>query len=80
VTRALALSWIPSLATASMVPRLFSGLGQSMTLGLTLVLTASKTSRPARSMAVARWKVRGMLALLAAIRALLTRITSPPAR
>ena len=80
VTRALALSWMPSLATASMVVLPVAGLGQSMTLGLTLVCTASRMSRPARSMAVAVFQVRSMLALLAAISAVTTLGTLPPAR
>ena len=51
-----------------------------MTLGFTLVWTASRMSRPARSMAVAVFQSsRSMLALLAAIMALMTRGTSPPA-
>ena len=46
VTRALALSWMPSLATASTVWRPLVGSGQSMTFGLTLVWIASSTLRP----------------------------------
>ena len=46
VTRALAISWIPSFATAA------TG-GVLMTFGLTDICTASNTSRPARSIAVA---------------------------
>lgn len=52
---ALAMSWIPSLATAA------TG-GVSITLGLTDICTARKTSRPARSIAVAILKSRSMLA------------------
>ena len=46
VTRATARSWMPSLAIAATF-------GVVMTFGLTLTCTASNTSRPARSMAVA---------------------------
>ncbi len=73
VTRAWAMIWMPSLATAAT-------LGVSITLGFTLTLTASSTSRPARSMAVARWKVSGMFALSAEMRAFTTWFTLPPAR
>ena len=55
VTRALAMSWIPSLATA------VTG-GVLMTFGFTDICTASKTSRPAKSIAVAIWKERSMFA------------------
>ena len=41
VTRALARTTMPSLATPSMVVRPLAGSGQSMTLGLTEVFTAS---------------------------------------
>ena len=73
VTRALAISWIPSLATA------VTG-GVLITLGLTDICTASSTSRPARSIADAIWKLRGMLALLAEISAMTTLVTFPFAR
>ena len=73
VTRALAISWMPSLATA------VTG-GVSMTLGLTDICTASSTSRPARSMAEAILKSRGMLALLAEMSAITTLVTFPRAR
>ena len=46
VTRASARSWIPSLAIAAT-------LGVVITFGFTLTCTASNTSRPARSIAVA---------------------------
>ena len=72
VTRALARSSIPSLATAEMG-------GVSMTLGITLICTACSTSRPARSMAQASAKVMGMLACWAEIMALATRSMLPPA-
>ena len=66
VTRAAALMTMPSLATPSMVVLPVAGLGQSMTLGLTEVLTASSTVLPvplvARSMAQARSKSRWMRA------------------
>ena len=73
VTRATAMSWMPSLATAAIR-------GVSMTLGMTDIFTASSTSRPARSMAAARLNGMAMLALSAAIIALTTRTTLPPAR
>ena len=73
VTRALAMSWIPSFATA------VTG-GVSITRGLTDICTASNTSRPARSMAVAIWKVNAIFALLALTRACTTRSICPPAR
>ena len=84
MTRALALTTMPSLATPSMVTRPEEGLGQSMTLGLTEVLTASRTVLPvplvARSMAQARSKSRWIPALRAAMRAWMTICTLPPAR
>ena len=85
VTRARTRSEMPSLATASIFPpRPMSGCGQSMTLGLMLVRTASSTvfevPLQARSMAQARLKSRGMPALSAAIRDSTTCETSPPAR
>ncbi len=55
VTRALASTWMPSLATAAISLLPFDGSGQSITRGVTLVMTASRTSRPARSMPVAVW-------------------------
>jgi hypothetical protein len=73
VTRATASSWMPSFAIAATF-------GVVITLGLTLTCTASKTSRPARSMAVAFWKVSGMPALSAEMRASMTRFTLPPER
>ncbi|QYU66216.1 DNA-directed RNA polymerase subunit beta' [Leptolyngbya sp. 15MV] len=80
VTRALALSWMPSLATASMVERGPWAAGQSMTLGLTEVWTASRMSRPARSMAVAMFQGSSILAPRAEIMAVTTLGTRPPAR
>ena len=54
--------------------------GQSMTLGYTLVCTASRMLRPARSIAVASRNERRMiLALLAAISERITSGTLPPA-
>ena len=53
--------------------------GTSITFGFTLVCTASRMSRPARSIAVAFCHVSSMLALEAAIIALITRRRSPPA-
>ena len=73
VTLALLFSSMPLMAMAETT-------GVSMTLGLTLICTASSTLRPARSMAAARSKVSGILARSAAIRALTTRSTLPPAR
>ena len=80
VTRAFALSWIPSIATASIVCLPLDGSGQSITLGLTLVLTASRTSLPARSIAQALSKPSSIFALSAAINALITLGTLPLAR
>ena len=51
-----------------------------MTFGVTLIWTAWNTSRPARSMAQAFSKAMSMFARWAAIRALMTRSTLPPAR
>ena len=73
VTLALAIIWIPSLATA------VTG-GVLITLGFTDICTASNTSRPARSMAAAILKSRLILALSAEIRALTTLGTLPFAR
>jgi hypothetical protein len=64
---------MPSLATA------VTG-GVFMTFGLTDICTASKTSRPARSIAAAILKSRTMLALSAEISALTTLGTLPFAR
>ena len=80
VTLAFTLSWMPFLATPSIVCRPCEGSGQGMTFGLTLVWTASSTFRPARSMAAARLYESGMSARLAAIRARTTLGTLPPAR
>ena len=80
VTRALALSWMPSLATASIVVLPAVTWGTSMTLGSTDVLTASRRSRPARSMAVACPHGSSIFALSAAIMARTTFVTRPPAR
>ena len=73
VMRLTATSWMPSAAMAAT-------LGVWMTFGLTLILTASSTSRPARSMAAARAKSSVMPALSALMRALTTVETLPPAR
>jgi len=43
-------------------------------------LAGGDVIRVSKALAAAFWKVRGIEALLAATRALLTRITSPPAR
>ena len=51
-----------------------------MTLGLTLVFTASRTSRPARSMAAAVFHGRSMPALWAAMTAVAVFGTLPRAR
>jgi hypothetical protein len=69
VTRALASTWMPSLATAAISLLPDAGFGQSITLGVTLVRTASSTSRPARSIDAAVRKSSGMPARSAAIRA-----------
>ena len=73
VTRATAMSWIPSLAMP--VIR-----GVVITFGFTETWTASKTSRPAKSMAAAWLNESSMFALSALISALITRSTRPPAR
>ena len=73
VTRAIASSWMPSFAIAATF-------GVVITFGFTLTCTASKTSRPARSIAVACLKSRGIPALSAEIRAFTTRATLPPER
>jgi len=80
VTRARIFSSTPFLATAERVVLPLATSGQSITLGLTLVCTASSTSRPARSMAQARSKSRSRSARWATISARITRGTSPPAR
>src|SRR6266513_1747274 len=83
VTRALTFTPIPSCATPSIVVRPMFGLGASITFGLMLVRTASKTVLPvplvARSMAQARLKSSVIPALSAAIKARTTWLTSPPA-
>src|SRR5947207_946214 len=69
---------MPFFATPSRVVRaLRRGSGQSITLGLTLVWTASSTFRPARSMAVAVSQSRSILARWATMRAWTTRRTLP---
>ena len=73
VTLALAISWIPSFATA------VTG-GVLITFGFTDICTASSTSRPARSMAVAMLYPRSMFALLAETSACTTCSICPPAR
>ena len=80
VTRALTFNWTPFWAMPSSVSRPRFREGQSITLGLTLVCTASSTLRPARSMAAASLKSRSSLALRAAISARITSGTLPPAR
>lgn len=84
VTRARTLTEIPSRATASILSLPFPGVGQSMTLGLMLVRTASRTVLPvpftARSIAWARPMAKVIPALSAAIIARMTWLTSPPAR
>ena len=83
VTRALTFTWIPSLATPSMVVRPPSGFGQSMTFGSTDVRTASTTLLPeplvARSIAHARSQPSSMPAFCAAISACTVGTTLPPA-
>ena len=81
VTRALTFNCTPFFATASSVSRPLFFPGQSITFGYTLVCTASRTSRPARSMAVASFQSSSLIfALLAAISACTTNGTRPPAR
>jgi hypothetical protein len=79
VTRALASTWIPSAATAAISVLPDCGFGQSITFGVTLVRTASSTSRPARSIEQAVRKSRSIPARLAAISERTTRETCPPA-
>jgi hypothetical protein len=83
VTRAFTFTWMPSLATPSMVVRPLSALGQSMTFGSTDVRTASTTllfePLVARSMAQARSQLRAMPAFCAAIKACTVGTTLPPA-
>ena len=55
-------------------------LGVSITLGVTLILTASNTFLPARSIAEAFSNDSSMPALSAAINAFITLSTFPPAR
>jgi hypothetical protein len=73
VTRAIAISWMPSFAIAATF-------GVLMTFGLTDTCTASKTSRPARSIAAAWLNASSMFALSALMSAPTTRSTRPPAR
>ena len=76
VTRARARTVIPSFATPSIVPFPESVPGQSITLGFTLVRTASNTVFPepdvAKSIAQHRLKSSLMPALSAAMRARIT--------
>ena len=73
VTCAVAMTCTPFLATAAIG-------GVLITLGLTLICTASRTFLPARSIAAARSKGSGIPALSAEIKAVVTLSTSPPAR
>ena len=73
VTRALAISWIPSLATAA------TG-GVLITFGLTDIWTASATLRPAKSIAAAMRKSSAIFAFWAEMSAVTTLGTLPPAR
>ena len=73
VTLAFTSSSIPSFATAEIF-------GVSITFGLTLIFTASKTFRPARSIAAAFSNGKSMPARSAAISASTTPSTLPPAR
>ena len=68
VMRQMTTSWMPSAATAET-------LGVSMTLGFTLMRTASRTSRPARSIAAARENVSRIPAFSAEMSANTTRST-----
>ena len=76
VTLALALSSIPSLATADRYP----STGALITFGYTLVSTADLTSLPAKSMAVAISKGNWIFALSDAIMAETIFSTFPPAK
>ena len=69
---ALTLSSIPSFAIAEIQP-------VSITTGVTHILTAFATSRPARSIAFAWSTERGSFALCAEINATITFSISPPA-
>jgi len=84
VTRALTFTWMPSLATASMVVRPLAGFGQSMTFGLTEFRTASRTDlfvpRVAMSIAQARFQSSERPAFCAAMRAWTVCTMLPPAR
>ena len=80
VTRARARTWMPSFATAAMEVLSFRGSGQSMTFGFTLVWMASRTSRPARSIAAAVGKSSLIRARSAAMSERTTEVTLPPAR
>ncbi len=73
VTRARVINCIPSFATA------VTG-GDSITFGLTESCTASNTSRPARSIAVAALKSNSMFALSALMSARTTLLMLPPAK
>jgi len=61
VTRDLTFSSMPSFACPSIVTCPIDWLGTSITLGFTDVCTASRMSRPARSIAVATFQGRSML-------------------
>ena len=71
VTFAITFTSIPSIATAEIQ-------GVSMIFGVTLILTASKTFLPARSIAAALSKDKSKFALWAAISASTTLSTLPP--
>ena len=64
---------MPSFATADIC-------AVSITFGVTLIFTASKTSLPARSIADAFSKDKEIPALCAAMSAFTTESTLPPAR
>lgn len=80
VTRALMSNSMPLQATALSTALSARASGQSMIFGVTLVRTASSTSRPARSIAAARSKSNGMPARWAEMIARMTFETLPPAR
>ena len=80
VTRAFTLSWMPFLATASIVCRPSAGSGHVDDLGVHAGLHGVEDVAAGQVDRGGGLPGRSMLALLAAIIALITRCTSPPAR
>src|SRR5439155_9492773 len=72
------LDAVPAEGVEELPP--LAGAGQSITFGLTLVLTASRMSRPAKSIAAAVFHGRSMPALWAAMTAVEVFGTLPRAR